>query len=218
MSIKQLFICSILLSLVSCKPQSANDTVVIGTEGIYDGVLVEVIGGEDRGEVLVESEPVYVDIIIQNLSKYNITNISLDFKSAINSAEMEWAYVDSGEPEYPGDNGKGCIQDDTEKEDLCPCSENRILISYSESSEYKCYLSILYNPEKVGDYMQPFVVNYKNLVEYTEVKRNLTFSTGHAASLVAVGEESFFDFGIVEQTSIDTKTKTISIQNRKRRE
>ncbi len=218
MNIKKLFLLIILMHLLSCKPESANKTVVIGTEGIFDGVLIEVIGGEDRGEVLVGSEPVYVDIKIENLSKYSITDISLDFETSENSAEMEWAYIDSGDPIYPGDNGKGCIEDELSDNLLCPCPSSQIISSASlitsEVNPSKCYLSIIYNPEKTGEYTQPFKVSYRNLVEYTEERRVLAFKTGHAASLVVVDDESFFDFGNVEQTSITPKVRKILVENR----
>ncbi|WP_372655362.1 hypothetical protein, partial [Halobacteriovorax sp.] len=177
------------LVLLGCKPLAEGNVKII-SEGALGSATVEVVGGLERGEFLIGSEPDVVTVKVTNNSKHFLSDLSLSLDEE-STAGMKFHTVD-GKSVSPGYLGT--------------CSD---VLNKGDS----CTFVISYNPAISGEFYQNFSIKFKNLVDSVVETRKLTMMAGEAASLIFTSEEVNYSFGILERTEKADYIKTLIIKN-----
>lgn len=181
------------LILAACVPKQGEKTVEINTDGIFEPVTYEVVGGLDLGEILTGSEPSFITLKVKNNSRFNLTNLNLTLDEN-STAGMTFATTDGdGLPKFPGGGG-------TCTATLKPANE--------------CTIMLTFNPSRSGDFRQSFTLFYNNFVDKVSITKTMKVWVGEAASLIFPDEISFYNYGVLEQTEPILRYQTLVIENR----
>ena len=84
--------------------ETGSKNVSIKTGGIFKPVEYEIIGGLDRGEYLIGSDPDIYTVTLKNNSSFSLTSISLELDSS-STAGMKFNPNDEGKAIFPGFGG-----------------------------------------------------------------------------------------------------------------
>lgn len=187
----------IVLSIfISCAPQESKKGnqgggVDIKTQGIFDPVTMEIVGGTDLGEIVTGDDPSIIDVIITNNSSYPITNMNfaLDEQS---SMAMKFNPDEEGKSFSPGVGGN--------------CGSTL-------GPKTSCLYKIFFNPILSGYLEQDISFEYKNLVNAAKYTEKMTVLTGEAASLIHTNETQNYDYGVQERTDQIKYVKFLEIKN-----
>jgi hypothetical protein len=172
----------VVLSLVflgACVPQASSEKkeVEIRTQGVYDPVTMEVIGGADIGEFLIGDEAKIISVRIRNSNSFPIIHMELILDKVI-SAGVTFNPNDAGEANYPGSGGT--------------CGP-------SLGSGLTCEVKLYFNPIRAGDLRQLITFKFQSVLTPSEISTTLSAQAGEAASLIFTNEIQSYGFGVVER-------------------
>lgn len=191
MKLSSFFLLILAFSLFACKPAD-QEKVKVKTAGIFEPVEIEVLGGIDRGEFLIGSDPDIITISVQNNSTFPLTDLNLVFEEEESNAGVKFNPDEEGKSATPGYLGT--------------CGQKL-------ASKEKCYFKLSYSPTISGNLKQIIFLKYKNLVDSKQETFELTMFAGEAASLVFTSEKINYSFGVIERSDRGIYKERLIIEN-----
>ncbi len=193
------FVLFLFLSfLISCEPggdnasQGSNGGAEVLNSGLANAVNFKVIGGEDRGEIVVGSDEHQIEIQVSNNSKFEVSELKLLIDE---DSEMSAHFYASGGGigTTPGFGGS--------------CQST---LDFGQS----CSFIIAFNPNRAGEFTQNIKIEYKTLIDLENTSFTLKSKTGAEASLVFSDDTSYRQYGIFERSEPLMRVQDLTIINK----
>jgi hypothetical protein len=190
---------SFLMIFVSCNskdeapPRQGDKVVRVGTDGVFDPLIVQRDSDSHIGDFLIGDIPRVITYTLINQSRYELTGLKFLIDD-IETAGITFVKDAEGSNLYPGTGGT--------------CSSTL-------KSNASCTVRIIYEPTIPGFFTQKITVKYTNLVNAEVLTDSLTALAGNPASLVFTNDITRYDLGIVERTFPDDRYyQELIVENR----
>ncbi len=181
----------LVVFLNSCKQEGGKVVQVEGIDAIEQPITITFDKNIKFGEVLTASDPIDVKITIKNNSSQRIENVTYIIPSDQTYINYRTADL-SSPPLFPGFGG------------TCGSVLESGLI---------CSIYLTFNPQVSGNLDTTMVLNYKNLLNPVSESYQATALIGTPALILYETGNTFFDYGVIEQTELSTNQELFVLKN-----